>query len=149
MGHIPWRSVASFGGKGLIFVNRLLSVLRSLVAYSLGLMAIHLFHLAASPFLPKVYATLDSDPMRLAMVALVAFAGIIACFVVATVAGHRPWRDMALFMAIMVVVDIDVLLGDWAPQPLWFKVAIIAVIPLQVWLGARLAVGAPRDKATN
>lgn len=122
-----------------------MSALRSLVAYALGLMAINLFHTTMSPWLPSVYAPLASGAMRLAMLALVLAAGVVACFVVATVVVRAHWRNMLVFLAIMVTVDLDVVRGDWAAQPMWFKALIIALIPVQVWLGTRIAMVRARN----
>lgn len=120
-------------------MSQLLSLLRIVVGCALGLMLIELFHTMASAWTPAVYAPLQSDPMRLAMLGLITLAGIIACFVVATVARGRTWPDLAVFIALMLAVDASAILGDLATQPFWFKAAVLAVIPLQAWLGAQLS----------
>lgn len=120
-------------------MSRFLSLLRIVVACALGLMLIELFHTMASVWVPAIYAPLRTNPMRLAMLGLVTLAGIIACFVVATIARGRTWPDLAVFMALMVAVDVSVILGDMATQPFWFKAAVLAIIPLQAWLGAELS----------
>lgn len=113
--------------------------IRSLVAFPLGLVAISLFHAAGRHLVPMGYAELASDNERLLSLTLATVAGIIGSFVVGAVARHRIWLHMTLFLALMLFIDIGFIKTTAADQPLWFKSLIIATLPFQVWIGARLA----------
>ena len=47
---------------------------------------------------------------------------------------------MFVFLLVMLVIDIAVIRGDLAMQPFWFKGLVIATLPLQVYIGGRLAM---------
>ncbi len=113
--------------------------LRSVVAFPLGLLAIQLFHLAAVRLLPDAYNALETDAKRLLVIVLTAIAGTIGSFVVAAVAGHRPWLHLGLFFVLMGAIDLVAVRGDLSNQPVWFKALFLVSLPLQVWLGSRLA----------
>ena len=121
-------------------MKAILPWLRSLVSFPLGLLAIQLFHLAGRQFFPLAYGNLDSDTARLLALTLVNGAGIAGSFVVGAVARHRIWLHMAIFLALMLAIDIAAIVGALATQPIWFKVLVIATLSLQVWVGARLAM---------
>ena len=121
-------------------MKSILPWLRSLVSFPLGLLAIQLFHLAGSRVFPLAYGDLDSEPVRLLALTLVTGAGIVGSFVVGAVARHRIWLHMAIFLALMLAIDIAAIVGALAAQPIWFKALVIATLPLQVWVGARLAM---------
>jgi hypothetical protein len=116
------------------------------VAFSLGLLTIELFHVAAGPVLPEIYAAaaLESDSKRMLFIALVIAAGILGSFVVAVIigaGGRRHWLlHMGLFFVIMAAVDLNAVLGDMAAQPVWFKALLLGTLPLQLWVGFRVAV---------
>lgn len=121
-------------------MKKVLPWLRTLVSFPLGLLAIQLFHLAGRQVSPPAYGDLDSESTRLLALSLVTGAGIVGSFVVGAVARHRIWLHMAAFLALMLAIDIAAIVGVLATQPTWFKVLIIATLPLQVWIGARLAM---------
>jgi hypothetical protein len=121
-------------------VNAVIPWVRSVVAFPLALVAIKLFHAAGRHFLPMGYGELASDNQRLLSLTLATVAGIVGSFVVGAVARHRIWLHMAIFLALMLVLDIGFLKTSAAAQPLWFKALVIATLPLQVWIGARLAM---------
>ena len=121
-------------------MNAIIPWVRSAIAFPLGLVAIKLFHDAGRHLLPMGYGELASDNDRLLSLTLATAAGIVGSFVVGAVARHRIWLHMALFLALMLVIDIGFLKTAAAAQPLWFKAIVIATLPLQVWIGARLAM---------
>ena len=121
-------------------MKTILPWLRSLVSFPLGLLAIQLFHVAGGRVFPLAYGDLDSESARLLALTLVTGAGIVGSFVVGAVARHRIWLHMAIFLALMLAIDIAAIVGALATQPIWFKVLVIATLPLQVWVGARLAM---------
>ena len=121
-------------------MKNVLPWLRTLVAFPLGLLAIQLFHLAGRQVFPLAYGDLDSDPSRLLALTLVTVAGTVGSFVVGAVARHRIRLHMAIFLALMLAIDIAAIVGPLVTQPISFKVLVIATLPLQVWVGARLAM---------
>jgi hypothetical protein len=63
------------------------------------------------------------------------------------IAGHRPWLHLGLFFVLMGAIDLNAVLGELANQPVWFKTLILGTLPLQVWLGGRLAgIGVRRQR---
>ena len=120
-------------------MEKILPWLRTLISFPLGLLAIQFFHLAGRQVFPPAYGNLDSDDSRLLALTLVTGAGIVGSFVVGAVARHRIWLHMAIFLALMLAIDIAAIVGALATQPIWFKVLVIATLPFQVWVGARLA----------
>ena len=114
--------------------------IRTIVSLPLGLVAIQLFHLAAGQLIPHAYGELTTDSLRWLSLALVTIAGILGSAVVGAVASHRIWLHMFVFFLVMLVIDIAVIKGDLAVQPFWFKGLVIATLPLQVYIGGRLAM---------
>lgn len=121
-------------------MNAVIPWIRSVVSFPLGLVALQLFHLGGRQLFPPGYGELDSDPERLLALALATVAGIFGSFVVGAVARHRIWLHMTIFLAVMLVIDIGALKSGLATQPFWFKALVIATLPLQVWIGTRLAM---------
>ena len=123
-----------------ILVSVIIPWIRTIVSLPLGLVAIQLFHLAAGQLIPHAYGELTTDSLRWLSLALVTIAGILGSAVVGAVARHRIWLHMFVFFLVMLVIDIAVIKGDLAVQPFWFKGLVIATLPLQVYIGGRLAV---------
>lgn len=118
--------------------------IRSVVGLVLALAAINLVHAAGEALLPDAYAAIDDDADRVvllgvALLGVALLAGTIASFVLGAIARHRLWLHMGLFLLLMLAIDIAALLGPLAAEPVWLKVLVIATLPLQVWVGGRLA----------
>ena len=114
--------------------------LRTIVSLPLGLVAIHIFHMAGSALVPQAYGELTNDLVRWLALSLVVVAGILGSAVAGAVAGHRLKLHMFLFLLVMLAIDISVITGDLASQPIWLKFLVIATLPLQVYIGGRLAM---------
>ena len=112
---------------------------RTVVGFVLGLVAIELANRAGAAIFPEVYAALDTDAGRVTALAVATLAGIAGSFVLGAIARHRLGLHMALFGIAMLAIDLAALRGPLSTQPLWFKVAVIATLPLQVWIGGWLA----------
>ena len=112
---------------------------RSVVGLVLAVTAINLVHSAGEALFPDAYAAIDSDADRFVLLGVAMLAGTIACFVLGAIARHRLWLHMGLFLLLMLAIDIAALLGPLAAEPVWLKVLVIATLPLQVWIGGRLA----------
>jgi hypothetical protein len=72
--------------------------------------------------------------------AWVFIAGLLATFAVVLLAPAAPGAHALAFFVLALVVDVVavVLLGqDW---PRWFSAGLLLSLPLQVWLGWRLAL---------
>ena len=121
-------------------MGRVVPWIRTLMSMPAGVLTIELFHRLAAIVMPAVYASdLGNNPDRVGMLLLVVGAGISGCFAVAAIALHRLWLHMGLFLLIMLVIDIDVVLGALAAQPVWFKAAIFLTMPIQILVGANAA----------
>lgn len=113
--------------------------IRSVVGLVLALAAINLVHAAGEALFPDAYAAIDDDADRVVLLGVALLAGTIASFVLGAIARHRLWLHMGLFLLLMLAIDIAALLGPLAAEPVWLKVLVIATLPLQVWVGGRLA----------
>ena len=125
---------------GRVLVYAAVPWIRTIVSLPLGLVAIQLFHLAAACLVPDAYGELTTDPDRWLSLTLVTIAGILGSAVVGAVARHRLKLHMFLFLLVMLVIDIAVVKGELAAQPIWFKGLVITILPLQIYIGARLAM---------
>jgi zinc transporter ZupT len=128
-------------------MRRFLPWLRTVVSLPLGIVAIMAFHQLMAALVPRLYAAdLDNTADRIWMLVLTVLAGIIGSAVVALIARHRLWLHMALFLVVMLVIDILAVAGYLAPQPLWFKALTLLSLPLQAatggWIAKRLSPAA-------
>ena len=121
-------------------MSRIWPWIRTVISLPLGLVAISLVHELAKLGLPQLYANdLANDADRTLMLLLSILAGIVGSFVVGAIARHRLWMHMGLFLGAMLIIDWLGIIGYLASQPMWFKIAIILTLPLQVWVGGKLA----------
>lgn len=114
--------------------------LRTLVAIVLGFAAIDLMHLAGSRLFPAAYSPPGAGSWLPLFLVLMLLAGIAGTFVMVLVSRHRPWLHALVFLAIMLALDISALLDVFAGRDLWFKAFMLLSLPLQAWVGARLAL---------
>ena len=121
-------------------MSRIWPWIRTVISLPLGLVAISLVHELAKLGLPQLYANdLANDADRTLMLLLSILAGIVGSFLVGAIARHRLRLHMGLFLVAMLIIDWLGIIGYLAAQPLWFKIAIIVTLPLQVWVGGKLA----------
>ena len=112
---------------------------RSVIGFALGMTAINVVNAIGAEVFPHAYAAIDTDAARITTVVVAMLAGIVGSFVLGAVARHRLWLHMVVFGLVMLAIDTYVLLGPLAGQPVWFKVLVIGTLPLQIWVGGRLA----------
>lgn len=84
---------------------------------------------------PRAYEALLLDSQRATILAYILMAGIAATFVVVAVSRHRAWLHVSALLALGVVIDVGVIFGDYAGQPLWFRTLVIALLPVQALAG--------------
>ena len=120
-------------------MDRVWPWIRSVVGLVLALAAINVMHAAGEALFPDAYAAIDDDADRVVLLGVALLAGTIASFVLGAIARHRLWLHMGLFLLLMLAIDVAALLGPLAAEPVWLKVLVIATLPLQVWIGGRLA----------
>lgn len=121
-------------------MQRVLPWILTFVSLFAGVASISMFHRFMSMLQPELYENdLATDSDRLLMLVLAVLAGIVGSFVVGAIAGHRLKLHMMIFLVIMLVIDLLGIFGYLAPQPLWFKALILITLPLQVWIGGKLA----------
>lgn len=118
----------------------LLPWLRTFIAIMLGIAVIDLVHLAGGRLFPAAYASPVEGSWLPVFIVLMLLAGIAGTFLAVLVSRHRPWLHMSIFLLVMLAFDILAVLGVFADRDLWFKVFTLASLPLQAWLGARLAL---------
>jgi hypothetical protein len=130
---------------------RVLSLLQSVLAIGLGVVALVIVNLPAASIVESLLpGSLDPDGMPLTAEAQVAFlpilflAGMAAAFVVVFVAPRAPVGHAVVFGALAVLGDLVVVLEYAGIWPLWFSALVVATVPPQVWLGAVLGLRARR-----
>lgn len=121
-------------------MRRLLPWLRTVVAIVLGIVAIDVVHLVGSRLVPAAYDSPGAGPWVGIFIALMLLAGAAGTFVAVLVSRHRPWLHMAIFLMIMLALDIVAVLGEFAGHDPWFKAFILVALPLQAWIGGKLAL---------
>lgn len=129
-------------------VQKILPWLRTLIALALGIAAIEAVHFAGGRLLPGAYAPPGAGSLAGALLGLMLLAGIAGTFVTVLVARHRPWLHATIFLAMMLALDAAAAVGVFAEREAWFKVLMLASLPLQAWLGAKLALRAWPQPAT-
>jgi hypothetical protein len=67
-------------------------------------------------------------------------AGVAGGFVVVLLAPRAPAAHTWLFCGLALIIDLMTVLGSWSDAPLWFKVVMVGSVPIQIWVGARLAM---------
>ncbi len=67
-------------------------------------------------------------------------AGTAAAWVVVRLAPRAPVVHAWVFFAMALVVDVVGVAQMWGELPHWFSLGVLLALPLQVWLGARLAL---------
>lgn len=78
-------------------------------------------------------------------------AGTAAAWVMVRLAPRAPVAHAWAFFAIALVIDAVGVAQMWDAWPLWFSLGVLLTLPLQVWLGASLALRSRgmRGQTTN
>jgi predicted alpha/beta hydrolase len=131
--------------------TRVLSLLQSVLAIGLGVIAVMIVNLPAAPIVDSLFpGSVDPGGMPLTAEAQGAFlpilflAGMAGAFLVVLVAPRAPVGHAVVFGALALVGDLFVVLEYAGIWPLWFSALVILTVPPQVWLGAVLGVRARR-----
>ena len=111
-------------------------IMHAVVSLAVAFIALDLAHRGMAAVWPQYYA---ADPVtdadRWVVSAMTFGAGVVAAIALAIVAHRRRWWFLGLFLIAALAIDLMVVLGPWAAQPLWFKAGVVATVPLQLWLG--------------
>ncbi len=119
--------------------QRLLIALRSLLALVVAIGAVQLVNIAGG-WLSDALGIAPSSHARHVLDLLWAFLAGVAgawCFVriAATAKRAHAWFLLVLYLALDIQIVVQ-MRGIW---PLWFGLGVVLTVPLQVWLGWRLA----------
>jgi hypothetical protein len=114
---------------------------RSLLSIPLCIAAFNATHYLGAWLSPRAYGTLIDNDQRLLLLLYILLAGIAAVFVVVAVARHRAWLHVAALCAIGLAIDLPAVFNDFAGEPGWFRVLVIALLPVQGIVGKILATG--------
>jgi len=109
--------------------------LRSAIAIPLCVLAFNATHAAGAMLSPRAYEALLLDSQRIVLLLYILLAGISATFVLVAVAGHRAWLHVSVLLAVGLAIDLGAIFGELADQPLWFRVLVIALLPVQALAG--------------
>jgi hypothetical protein len=125
----------------------LLSLVLSLVAILLGYVAVWLVNLAGGWLLDALLPgsrTPGGIPLttaaQIADLFVLFAAGLAGGFVVVLAAPRAPGIHALSFGAIALAIDLWVVLGTLQGAPLWYRVLVIATVPPQIWVGAKLGM---------
>jgi len=120
-------------------MERVKIVLRSLLALALAIIAIPLMNLAGSALAAPLKLPPGGDA-RLAYDLLWVFlAGFVGSALMVGVAAVAKTAHAWAIFALYLVLDVVVTVLAWDDFPLWFTLACVLTLPLQVWLGWWLA----------
>ncbi|TYZ06925.1 hypothetical protein FY528_16775 [Hymenobacter lutimineralis] len=70
---------------------------------------------------------------------LVFLAGVAAGLVVSLVGGTHRKIILLVLAGLFLLSDLLAVLGPLRGAPLWYRVLMVVLVPLQVWIGWRLA----------
>lgn len=114
--------------------------LRTLVAIPLCVIAFNAVHSFGATVSPGAYGELSLDSQRLALLLFIMLAGVAATFVVVAVARHRAWLHVSALLSLGLVIDLLAIFDELSGQPLWFRAAVIGLLPLQAFAGKVLGM---------
>lgn len=124
--------------------NMVVPALRSLLAMVLAFAVVALVNQGGGELAELAGFPGGGEPRLAWDLGWVFVAGVLAAWVVAKLAPRAPRMHAVVFFVLMltiVVYAVAQLGGDW---PRWFSAGIVLTLPLQVWLGARWALGGKR-----
>ena len=119
-----------------------LRIIRSVLSFVLGFVAIQLTLTAAVLTVGRRWMVLGipTDPVgQWVLFALEFVAGVVGAWVMTLIAGWRRKEHAVAFAAIVTVLNTWVVASADSPWPLWLGVAVVITVPLQTWIGYRLA----------
>ena len=119
-----WRALRVIGG-----------IMHAIVSLAVAFIALDLVHRGMAALWPQYYVDPVTDADRWVVSLITFVAGVVAAIALAIVAHRRRWWFLGLFLIAALAIDLMVVLGPWAAQPLWFKAGVVATVPLQLWLG--------------
>jgi hypothetical protein len=120
-------------------------MLRNFLALAVGLITEFLFALGLSRLigLTGLEWRLSDPPSGSAEVwamFLVSFlAGIVGAFVLLLINRVLVFRMLVLYTIISMAIEFFDVLDPLYNTPAWFRIALVATVPLQVWLGVQAA----------
>jgi hypothetical protein len=130
---------------------RILSLLQSVLAIALGVVAVMIVNLPAASIVEPLFpGSLDPDGLPLTAPAQALFlpilflAGLAGALVVVLVAPRAPVGHAVVFGLLALVGDIAIVAEYAGIWPLWFAALVVLTVPPQVWLGAVLGLRARR-----
>lgn len=127
--------------------TELLSWGRSLVAVVVGFAVVVLVNFVGGLLLESLFLEARTAggvpltaPAQGADLVMLFLAGLAGAFVVVLMAPRAPWVHALVFGLISFAVDFLTVVDVLAGMPLWYKVILLVSLPVQVWLGAKLAL---------
>lgn len=122
-------------------------LVRSLIALVLAFVAVIVVNYVTTP---PTKALFPDDlgagglpltlPAQIVTLVTLFAAGVAGGFVLTLLAPRALAAHAWVFCALAVITDLTTILGSWSAAPLWFKVVMVGTVPLQVWVGFRLAL---------
>jgi hypothetical protein len=129
------------------FPSRLKTVLRSLLALTLAILAIPVVNLAGAWLSDVVFGLPPGGTLRLAVDLFWVFmAGLAGSWLMVKTAVVAKTAHACVLFVIYLAADMHGAITMWDDFPRWFTVGFIALLPLQVWLGWWLAWGRERSR---
>lgn len=115
--------------------------LRSVLALALAIAAIPVVNLAGAWISDRLLGLPPGGTLRLAVdLSWVCMAGIAGTWLMVSVAAVAKAAHAWVLFALYLAVDLHGATAMWDDFPRWFVVGVVALLPLQVWLGWWLAM---------
>lgn len=115
--------------------------LRSVLALALAIAAIPVVNLAGAWISDHLLGLPPGGTLRLAVdLFWVSVAGVAGAWLMVSVAAVAKTAHAWVLFALYLAVDLRGATAMWDDFPRWFVVGVVALLPLQVWLGWWLAM---------
>ncbi len=129
--------------KGSPMRTPMLRITRSILAFVFGFVAIQLTLSAGVLTVgsPWLLVGIPQDPVgQWVLLALEFGAGVVGAMVMTMVAGWRREEHAVVFAGVVTLLNAWVVGSADSPWPLWLGVAVVITVPVQTWIGYRLAL---------
>ena len=122
-------------------MNQPLTILESIGTIVLGLLALVTVNFSHDYVINSLAAGSATDHIPLTTqaeivsVAIVFWSGVAASFLVSLLAGAQQTRLVLILAAVLVLANLAAVGSALAGTSLLYRLALVALVPLQVWVG--------------
>jgi hypothetical protein len=122
-------------------MNTFFTVLKSIGVLLLGYVAVMLVNLPHDRIINGIYpggareAVPVTPPAELVSCGILFLAGVAAGVVVYLLGGPRRKVLLLIITGLFLLTDLFAVLGPLANTSLWYRLAVVALVPLEIWVG--------------